>query len=108
MTKVAYCHEDSLKGTVLQGMGPRQRSAIMASVHVKNLVDQFLSEVAEARVTEFLSAAARSDAAKMKQVLWGTLGSLQQPGSCSVIITAGFVVAVNICYHRYHKSRVSA
>ena len=33
-----------------------------------NSATQFLSEVAEARVTEFLSATARSDAGKIKQV----------------------------------------
>jgi hypothetical protein len=47
---------------------PHQRKVIKAAVHVRNNVKQFISKVAEARITEFLSAAARSDAGTIKHV----------------------------------------
>ena len=66
--KFAYSHDAALEGTPLEGLSRQQRRIITAAVHVRNNVAQFLSKVADSRVTEFLSAAARNDATKLKHV----------------------------------------
>ena len=80
--KFAYSPDADLDGTPLASLTSHQRKIISATVHVRNNVKQFFSKVAEARVTEFLSATARDDATKVKQVGHGVLTGSSVPVDC--------------------------